>query len=310
MCTRPRARRADPQRRGPGHARCVTLGACIAALGLSCAHPAAARELWASDDTSYRLSLDSAFKATGLITRAPDDPLLFPERTSATGLLRLRFSLNATLGEHVDTQVSYEQRMRATSDPTGLAGSGLLPTNAPPPFRIVTIEQALLDQPHVLYLHELDRAYVALHFAPLELTIGRQALGLGRGVLFSAVDVFAPFTPLEVDREWRRGVDAVHAEWSFAEHFSCDVIGAADHGADAIKASDFAAAYDKIVLGDPRDAKLDPKEKARVAVHEAGHALIAHARRPRPPRNARGRRGARASGASHPQASSPPRAAG
>jgi cell division protease FtsH len=54
-------------------------------------------------------------------------------------------------------------------------------------------------------------------------------------------------------------------------------LSATRRGAEAITASDFAAAYDKIVLGDPRDAKLDPKEKARVAVHEAGHALVAHA---------------------------------
>jgi len=33
-----------------------------------------------------------------------------------------------------------------------------------------------------------------------------------RGVLFSAIDVFSAFGPNEVDREWRRGVDAVHLE--------------------------------------------------------------------------------------------------
>ncbi len=45
--------------------------------------------------------------------------------------------------------------------------------------------------------------------------------------------------------------------------------------ADEIDSDDFAAAYDKIVLGDPREAKLSPAERARVAVHEAGHALLA-----------------------------------
>jgi cell division protease FtsH len=39
---------------------------------------------------------------------------------------------------------------------------------------------------------------------------------------------------------------------------------------------DFRSAYDKIVLGDVRDAKLDPEEKRRVALHEAGHAVVAH----------------------------------
>ncbi len=46
---------------------------------------------------------------------------------------------------------------------------------------------------------------------------------------------------------------------------------------DAIDRRDFAAAYDKILLGDPREGRLSPAEKARVAVHEAGHAVLAWA---------------------------------
>ncbi len=53
-------------------------------------------------------------------------------------------------------------------------------------------------------------------------------------------------------------------------------LNATRHGADDIAASDFGAAYDKIVLGDQREGKLDPKEKRRVAIHEAGHAIVAH----------------------------------
>jgi cell division protease FtsH len=53
-------------------------------------------------------------------------------------------------------------------------------------------------------------------------------------------------------------------------------LGATRRGADAIEPRDFTEAYDKIVLGDPRETKLDPAEKRRVAVHEAGHAVVAH----------------------------------
>jgi cell division protease FtsH len=53
-------------------------------------------------------------------------------------------------------------------------------------------------------------------------------------------------------------------------------LSATRRGTDAIEAADFTAAYDKIVLGDPRETKLDPMEKQRVAVHEAGHAVVAH----------------------------------
>ncbi|HTR55336.1 MAG TPA: ATP-dependent zinc metalloprotease FtsH, partial [Kofleriaceae bacterium] len=47
--------------------------------------------------------------------------------------------------------------------------------------------------------------------------------------------------------------------------------------ADKLSREDFDAAYDKIVLGDPREGKLRDAEKRRVAVHESGHALLAWA---------------------------------
>jgi cell division protease FtsH len=52
-------------------------------------------------------------------------------------------------------------------------------------------------------------------------------------------------------------------------------LGATRRKADAIEAADFASAYDKIVLGDLRETKLDPEERRRVAVHESGHAVTA-----------------------------------
>ncbi|HSB20590.1 MAG TPA: ATP-dependent zinc metalloprotease FtsH [Anaeromyxobacteraceae bacterium] len=53
-------------------------------------------------------------------------------------------------------------------------------------------------------------------------------------------------------------------------------LGATRRGASAIGPGDFATALDKIVLGDPREARLDPPERHRVAVHESGHAVVAH----------------------------------
>jgi len=51
------------------------------------------------------------------------------------------------------------------------------------------------------------------------------AIGLGLGVLFSAVDIFSPFSPVEIDREWRRGVDAVRMEYELSDTSSAEVLG-------------------------------------------------------------------------------------
>jgi len=47
-------------------------------------------------------------------------------------------------------------------------------------------------------------------------------------------------------------------------------LSATRRGANEIEASDFAAAQDKIVLGDPRETRLDHGEKRRVAITRAG----------------------------------------
>lgn len=53
-------------------------------------------------------------------------------------------------------------------------------------------------------------------------------------------------------------------------------LAAVRRGVDALGHGDFSAAMDKILLGDPREALLDPEERRRVATHEAGHAIVAH----------------------------------
>ena len=50
-------------------------------------------------------------------------------------------------------------------------------------------------------------------------------------------------------------------------------LGATRREAETISNEDFNEAFDKILLGDPSEARLSPKEKRRVAIHEAGHAV-------------------------------------
>jgi hypothetical protein len=190
----------------------VTRGLALASLvgALLAAAPVEARDLFESEDAEYRLVLRSAFKGSWLLAFPPDDPFLV-ESTGGAGFFRLRFDLTATLSEHFTASVAYEHRALASSGAS--VGVGLLPPNVRAPFRLSPLDWAIVDDaPSYVHRHELDRAYVSLHLSFLELTVGRQAIGLGRGVLFSAVDIFAPFSPTEVDREWRRGIDAVHAE--------------------------------------------------------------------------------------------------
>ena len=183
-------------------------------------------ELW-SDEQGRQGELAVAGKATFLASDAPSDPVLFPDDHSETTLARLRLGLEVTHSDWMDSELAYEQRARWLSGSTGLgAGSSFLPSQARAPFRLAQLDWEIAADDSFSYRHEIDRALVALHPEWGDVTIGRQAIGLGRGVLFGAVDVFNPFSPLEVDREWRRGVDAFRAEYRLSATSSAECIAA------------------------------------------------------------------------------------
>jgi cell division protease FtsH len=83
-----------------------------------------------------------------------------------------------------------------------------------------------------------------------------------------------PLAP-SVDLDVVAGMTAGFSGADLANLANEAALGATRRKANVIEASDFAAAYDKIVLGDPRETKLDEKEKRRVAIHESGHAVTA-----------------------------------
>ena len=153
-------------------------------------------ELW-SDEEGRRGDLDIAGKLTSLASHPPSDPFLFPDGSSYTTLARLRLGLDVHHSDWMDSEFAYEQRARWLSGGTGLgAGSALLPSEAPAPYRITQLDWEIAADDDFIYRHEIDRSLVTLHPEWGDVTVGRQAIGLGRGVLFGAVDVFNPFSPL------------------------------------------------------------------------------------------------------------------
>ncbi len=169
------------------------------------------------------LQLNPTVKVTSFGSRLPDDPL-YPERSKVELLARLRLDLRYPQSEYATWHLAYEQRGRWRSSDSSGALTQLLPGEALPAWRLSPFDWRIDGGRDWHYRHEIDRANLTLRPAWGELTIGRQAIGLGRGVLFSAVDLFAPFSPVEVDREWRRGVDAARAEYRFTSTTSGELL--------------------------------------------------------------------------------------
>lgn len=188
------------------------------------------------------------------MSHQPDDPVLFPDRNSAEGLWRLRFEPTIRTGDDVEMEFAVEQRARAFSAAAGL--SNVVPDESRAPFRIRQLDWQLAASPHAEWRLEVDRAALHAKTGALTLTVGRQAIGWGRGVLFGAVDLFSPFAPLEADREWRRGVDAVRADLKLADRMSVDAVSAFGediaHSAFAARLRGYAGTMDVEVVGGRR----------------------------------------------------------
>ncbi len=62
----------------------------------------------------------------------------------------------------------------------------------------------------------LDRFSVGYSGERLAVRFGRQALSWGNGLLFTPMDIFNPFDPAAVDREYKTGDDMLYTQWTLA----------------------------------------------------------------------------------------------
>ena len=243
----------------------------VAVAGLALTAVAGAQEREAE---SPSLTVRTSVKATGLLSRSPNAPDLFPERTAGESMLRLRVEPEVRASGNTTFNFAYEQRLRYTSAPmVGIAAIGILPSEVATPFRLEPLVWRVSESANGGWRHEIDRANAQVHIGRADLTIGRQAIGWGRGVMFTSVDLFAPFSPLEVDREWRSGVDAVRADVKLTDRSSIDLVGAfgetLDQSAFAARARGYAGTIDVEVVGGRRGLDLFGGVTSSAAVGDA-----------------------------------------
>jgi hypothetical protein len=238
-----------------------TVPRCALAVFVALAVKAPSAAAQAGEPESPSLTVRTSIKATGLLSRSPDAPDLFPEQTTGESMLRLRVEPEIRTSHNTTFSLAYEQRLRYTSAPmVGIAALGILPSELATPFRIEPLVWRVSESAQATWRHEIDRANAQVHTRRADLTIGRQAIGWGRGVMFTAVDLFAPFSPLEVDREWRSGVDAVRADIKLTDRSSVELVGAfgntLDRSAFVARARGYAGTIDVEAVGGRRGEDL------------------------------------------------------
>lgn len=209
----------------------LRLWAALAAALLAAAPgPALGLDLWRTDDGLRGLELTPSLKvfAFGLAGTldGPDglDELWPVPEVGGGSLLRLRLRLVGDLHPRVRSLVHYEQRLRVLSSGRLLSSvSSALQGDELVPFRLHPLEWRIAasrpvpspadpflgeESPSFVWEHELDRLAFVFSLPGVDLTLGRQAVGWGLGRFFAPLDLFAPMSPTDLDREERRGVDA------------------------------------------------------------------------------------------------------
>ena len=84
--------------------------------------------------------------------------------------------------------------------------------------RFFDFSHTLVDNDSVVVYHRLDR--LNLTYAPSwgSLRIGRQALTWGNGMVFNPMDLFDPFAPTAIQRDYKLGEDMILAQAYFGRH--------------------------------------------------------------------------------------------
>lgn len=78
--------------------------------------------------------------------------------------------------------------------------------------RLMNLTHIIDDGDRSICYHRLDRLNLSYTAAGKTLRVGRQALTWGNGLVFNPMDLFNPFAPTAVQRDYKAGEDMVHLQ--------------------------------------------------------------------------------------------------
>lgn len=79
--------------------------------------------------------------------------------------------------------------------------------------RLMNLTHELGDGEDYLIFHRLDRLNLTYQTPSATFRAGRQALTWGNGLLFNPMDLFNPFAPTTIARDYKVGDDMFHVQW-------------------------------------------------------------------------------------------------
>lgn len=138
-----------------------------------------------------------------------DDDYLFDDAERVRLMFQFEPSEKWALGMHYEAYLHWGDTVKLRRR-LGEAGVDESLAGLPERPRFMKLEDQILADDSVTVHHGLDRLWVRLEpDRRLQLTIGRQAVSWGAGLIWGPTDLFAAFSPTEIDREEKLGVDVL-----------------------------------------------------------------------------------------------------
>jgi len=169
---------------------------------------------------SYQLSLPAGLQPE----LVPQVSALLPERSDGMTQALARL----TAAGRPRSWLSYEAHVvQAVQISTATAGSlGPMQPIAPGDRdRIVAGEWHWGQGRYVDARLQVDRLSTKLALPKTYVTLGRQAITFGKTYFWNPLDVFRPFGPVQFDRDYKPGVDALRIDRSLGESTGCTLVG-------------------------------------------------------------------------------------
>jgi hypothetical protein len=124
--------------------------------------------------------------------------------------MRARLMLEGDVGPHVSWALHYEHY--AVINPAREATLGLFAGRSSTNSQrssLLKLDWTARETGSLFWRHELDRLNVRFALPLADIVIGRQAISWGVGRFWTPSDLFVAFSPVEIDKEFKTGVDAV-----------------------------------------------------------------------------------------------------
>jgi hypothetical protein len=181
---------------------------------------------WKDIDTHW----GGRFKTTGTGSQVTDDTIFSPVGTGNyyDGSANLRLINETFLTDSVFFEVDYEliwaggdivRKQNELKEIFPNLSGDVFFLGAPldDDRRLMDLTHAINEEGSWFLLQRLDRLYLALNRQWGSVRVGRQAVTWGNGFVFNPMDLFNPFPPTAIDRDYKVGDDMINAQFSLSQ---------------------------------------------------------------------------------------------